>query len=287
MANSQNLNPAGYLINDNPMNVNPFFDWGGGEVDPTILERVSTLETEMAEANEDIADLEGAMAEIPNTYATQTELGQGLSNLNTGIQQQLTSINGNFDNYYTKGQTYTKAQVEALIPDMTDYYTKQQTDALIPDMTDYYTKSQVDNLIPDTSILATKTELTTGLAGKVDNATLNDYYTKQQTDALIPDTSNLATKTELATGLAGKVDNTDLTNYYTKTQVDNLIPDLTNYYTKSQTDALIPDMTNYYTKTQIDGLLPDMTLYYQKSETYSKTEIDNMIGAAITALEAI
>ena len=168
MANNQNLNPAGYLINDNPMNTNPFFDWGGGEVDQTILERVSTLETEMTEANEDIADLEEAMAAIPNTYATQTELGQGLSNLNTGIQQQISSINSNFNNYYTKSQTYNKNQVDALIPDLTDYYTKQQVDALVPDMTDYYTKSQIDNLIPDTSTFATKTELTTGLSGKVD-----------------------------------------------------------------------------------------------------------------------
>lgn len=204
MANNQRLNPAGYLINDDPMNTNPFFDWGSGGDDPTLAGRVQALETSMTEANEDIADLETAMANIPETYATQTQLGQGLSNLNNGIQQQISGINERFDNFYPKTQTYNK--------------------------------SEVDALIPDTSTFATKTELTTGLSTKAD---ISD----------IP----------------------DLTNYYTKTQVDNLIPDLTNYYTKSETNALIPDMTNYYTK----------------SESYNKTEIDNMIGAAITALEAI
>ena len=229
MANNQRLNPAGYLINDNPMNTNPFFDWGSGGDDPTLEGRVQNLETSMAEANEDIADLETAMANIPETYATKTELGQELSNLNTGIQQQLSGISERFDNYYPKTQTYNK--------------------------------SEVDNLIPDTSTFATKTELTTGLSTK---ANIND----------IPDVSNLATKTELTNGLATKAninDIPDMSDYYTKTQVDNLIPDLTNYYTKLETNALIPDMTNYYTK----------------SESYNKTEIDNMIGAAITALEAI
>lgn len=229
MANNQRLNPAGYLINDDPMNTNPFFDWGSGGDDPTLEGRVQDLETSMTEANEDIADLETAMAAIPETYATQTQLGQGLSNLNNGIQQQISGINEKFDNFYPKTQTYNK--------------------------------SEVDALIPDTSTFATKTELTTGLSTKANASDIPDmtnYYTKAQTDALIPDVSNLATKTELTNGLATKANASD-------------IPDMTNYYTKSETNALIPDMTNYYTK----------------SESYNKTEIDNMIGAAITALEAI
>ena len=245
MANNQRLNPAGYLINDNPMNTNPFFDWGSGGDDPTLEGRVQTLETSMAEANEDIADLENAMAAIPETYATQTQLGQGLSNLNTGIQQQINGISERFDNYYTKTQTYNK--------------------------------SEVDNLIPDTSTFATKTELATGLSTKAD---ISD----------IPDVSNLATKTELTNGLATKAninDIPDMTNYYTKTQTDALIPDMSDYYTKTQVDDLIPDLTNYYTKSETNALIPDMANYYNKSQSYSKTEIDNMIGAAITALEAI
>lgn len=227
------------------------------------------------------------------------------------MQQIVDEVEAEIDlnNYYDKQET------DDLLDNKAD-----KSD--LPDMTDYYTKSETDALIPDVSGLATKQELTDGLAGKVDSSTLNNYYTKSETDALIPDVSDLATKTELTNGLSGKADKSDtytkqqvdnlipdLTNYYnktqtdnllndkadksntyTKTEVDNLIPDLTNYYTKTQTDNLLNDKANasdVYTKTQVDNLLPDMTNYYTKSETYSKTEIDNILGNIQTILEAI
>ena len=183
-------------------------------------------------------------------------------------------------------------QVEAEI-DLENYYDKQETDDLlddkadkseIPDMDDYYTKSETDALIPDVSGLATKTELTNGLSGKADKS---DTYTKQQVDNLIPDLTNYYNKTQTDNLLNDKADKS---NTYTKTEVDNLIPDLTNYYTKTQTDNLLNDKANasdVYTKTQVDNLLPDMTNYYTKSETYSKTEIDNILGNIQTILEAI
>lgn len=74
-------------------------------------------------------------------------------------------------NYYTKEETYTKEEVDNLIP--TDFYTKSEVDNLIP--TDYYTKEEVDNKIPevpnviDNLTSASTTDALSAAQGKVLN----------------------------------------------------------------------------------------------------------------------
>ena len=63
-------------------------------------------------------------------------------------------------NYYKKLETYSKAQVDAMISsgttDLSNYYTRAQVESLISaipatDLTNYYDKTQVDSLIPNIS----------------------------------------------------------------------------------------------------------------------------------------
>lgn len=176
MANTQQLNPSGYLINNDPKNINPFFSWDDSS-DPTLAGRVQVLENNVDELIEDVEDLEREAGrqsqEIANINsdishigseltdidirlddtATKEELGQGLSNLNSGIQQQIGSVQSNFNNYYTKSQTYTRQEIDnkiPSIPSLDNYYTKQQTynrqeiDNKIPDLNNYYTKTIID-----------------------------------------------------------------------------------------------------------------------------------------------
>lgn len=77
---------------------------------------------------------------------------------------------------------------------------------------------------------------------------LENYYTKQETDSL----------------LGSKADTTDV---YSKSDVDTL---LTDYYDKDTTDSMLEAIANE---------IPDMTQYYDKTETYSKAEVNALIGS--------
>lgn len=48
MANRQQLSPSGYIINDDPLNTNPFFTFDSGEIDPSTLERIRILENDVS-----------------------------------------------------------------------------------------------------------------------------------------------------------------------------------------------------------------------------------------------
>ena len=88
-----------------------------------------------------------------------------------------------------QANTYTKSEVDGLIPDVSGLATKTEVTeglALKADKTE----------IPDISGLATKTEVTEGLATKADKSELPDlsnYYTKSDTDTLLDNKENLIT----------------------------------------------------------------------------------------------
>lgn len=106
----------------------------------------------------------------------------------------------------------------------------------------------------------------------------------------------------ICSGIGELDDDADLYNYYTKEQVDELLDnvvvgtiDLSNYYTKSQVDIKLGDyieedvLGSYYTKNEVNDLIDnidipttDLTNYYKKSETYSKTEVNNLIDGLST-----
>lgn len=172
---------------------------------------------------------------------------------------------------------YDKAEVDALIPDVSDFATQQDLAdglALKADAADTYTKSEVDALIPDVSDFATEQELTDGLALKADAATT---YTKTEVDALIPDVTDFVTEADMQTALADKADKADV---YTKTETDGLLDDKADTattYTKTEVDALLPDMTDYYDKTETDALLADKADAADLADYYTKTQADALL----------
>lgn len=165
MADRQ-ISPQGYDITKDPKNYNPF--WGGETpVDPTVYERLDSLE-------DDVADLE-------ETKADKTEIPD-------------------LTNYYNKAETdallLTKADTSDL-PDMGDYYTKTQTNSLLAGKADQattYTKTEVDNQLATKINIGTlnayydKTDIDnmlTNYAELTDLPDMTNYYTKAEIDATI------------------------------------------------------------------------------------------------------
>lgn len=128
------------------------------------------------------------------------------------------------------------------------------------------------------------------------NTKFGNYYTKSETDA------------KIATAKP------DLSDYYTKAQVDAKDNDVksqfSSYYAKSEIDAKLDtvnskiesientgvDLSNYYTKAEVNDIIDnievsggdvDLSNYYTKSETYSKTEIDAIVGSINTILDNV
>ena len=135
------------------------------------------------------------------------------------------------------------------------------------------------------------TGLSDALAGKsaVSHSHDDRYYTETETDTL----------------LGGKSDTGHLHDdrYYTEIEIDNKLSEKSNtghthddrYYTEGEMDTLlsgkadssdIPDVSSFITKA-----VNDLTNYYTKSETYTQTEIDNMVSAipkfAIEVVQAL
>ena len=205
--------------------------------------------------------------------------------------------------YYDKGDMDTalagKAD-SADIPDVSSFI-----DADVDNLANYYDKNDVDDALAGkaaadhnhTGVYApashshAQTDITgldTALAGKADaNHNHTGVYapashSHAQTDI-----------TGLDTALAGKAasDHTHDDRYYTETEIDNKLSEKSNtghlhddrYYTEDETDTLlsgkadssdIPDVSSFITKA-----VNDLTNYYTKSETYTQTEIDNMVSA--------
>ena len=111
--------------------------------------------------------------------------------------------------------------------------------------------------------------------------------------------------TGLETALLGKANasHTHDDRYYTETEIDTALSGKSNtghthddrYYTEAEVDTLlsgkadgtdIPDVSSFITKT-----VNDLTYYYTKSETYTQSEIDNMVSAipkfAIEVVQAL
>ncbi len=96
---------------------------------------------------------------------------------------------------------------------------------------------------------------------------LASYATKSYVDTAV---------TEVATG--GEV---DLSNYYNKQEVDNLIPEP---ITEDEIRSLFAN-EGYATETYVNNAVSnvpatDLSNYYTKDETYSKAEVDILVGGS-------
>lgn len=167
----------------------------------------------IAEILEKLAELQ---YEIDHWTITEEQLAEIVRQVESEID---------LDDYYDKTEVDNlledKADVSD-IPDISGLATKQElTNGLSAkaDKTDTYTKTEVDNLIPDVSGFATTTQLSEGLATKANSADVyakTDTYNKTEVDNLLngkantsdlPDMTNYYTKTET----------------YSKTEIDSIL----------------------------------------------------------------
>ena len=142
------------------------------------------------------------------------------------------------------------------------------------DLSNYYTKAQVDAKIPDTSTFATKTWVE-GKGYLTEHQSLTEYAKKSEiptkTSQLTNNSGYLTEHQSLKTingeSIVGTGNITisggsaDLSNYYTKTEIDNK-----GYLTEHQS------LANYALKTEI----PDVSQY--QTATQVQTLIDNALG---------
>ena len=129
------------------------------------------------------------------------------------------------------------------------------------------------------------------------DAAIEDYLNTHAADVV--------TEAKLSAALLGKANasHTHDDRYYTETEIDTALSGKSNtghthddrYYTEAEVDTLlsgkadgtdIPDVSSFITKT-----VNDLTYYYTKSETYTQSEIDNMVSAipkfAIEVVQAL
>ena len=100
------------------------------------------------------------------------------------------------------------------------------------------------------------------------NIDLSNYYTKSETNSLLQNyylKTETYSKNEVNSFLNLKADSSQLNNYYTKNEVDVLFNQTYNY------------MNNFF--VDYDNTIQTQLLnYYTKSETFSQTEINNLLN---------
>ena len=139
-----------------------------------------------------------------NTTIQSVVNSKGRLLLNDGTKTNTVAYNSDLGNYYTKSQVDAKiptvptktsqltndsGYIKNTVSNLTNYYTKTQT----------YTKEQVDALIPSIPTVPTKLSQLTNDTGFITNgvSNLTNYYTKTQTytksevDEKIPSVTNL------------------------------------------------------------------------------------------------
>ena len=253
---------------------------------------------------------------VKDEYITISMTDQGTT---TYSWEQIGSTTIDLSGYYTSAQTdaaintalsaySTTSQMNAAIAAaVASYYTKTEVDALIAnfitksvnDLTYYYLKTETYSATEiDALIAAIKqfqyvsvTTLPTASAstvGKIYLVPASDPQTQNIKDEYI----TLTTVKEGTTFYNWeKIGSTsiDLSNYYTKTQTDAAINTaLASYVTSAQmATAIATALVSYYTKTEVDNLIAnfitksvdDLVNYYLKSDTYTKSEVQQLISA--------
>lgn len=90
--NTQKLNPAGYLINDDPINQNPFFSFDSSDPDPTINDRLTHIENELVVIENNINTL--LTETIPGLEARISKNESDILELKNEISGVLTTLEG-------------------------------------------------------------------------------------------------------------------------------------------------------------------------------------------------
>ena len=273
-----------------------------------------------AQTNAEIsAAINAALAVYSTTAEMNTAIAQAIAtaiaNYYTKAQTDalianfITASVNNLVNYYLKSETYTQAEVNALIAAVhqftyqsvttlptasadtmnkiylvpsTNPQTKNVKDEFITiattdQGTTTYSWEQIGTTTVDLSGYSTTEQMNAAIANAIATALAN-YYTKAQTmtsaeieTAISTALASYSTTTQMNTAITSAI-NSALASYSTTEQMNTAITTaIANYYTKAEVDALI---ANFITKS-----VNDLVNYYLKSDTYTKSEVQQLIDA--------
>ena len=166
------------------------------------------------------------------------------------------------DNFYTKAE---------IVEMLKAYYLKTET----------YSKTEVDNALAlkaDKATTYTKDETNSQINTLVGEA-LEGYYNKTTADNTFATISNLNLKA-------------DKSAVYTTTEMDSFLADkanATDVYTKEGVNTLLngkADAATTYNKNEVDNLITTSSeKHYLKSETYTQSEVNNLLADKVSDTE--
>ena len=265
--------------------------------DNTLQQNINSEESRAKAAekqNTDDIDAEEA-ARIAADNAINAKIPAAASSQNKLVdKQQMDNATANFItrsvndlvNYYLKSETYTRAEVQQLIAAVKQFtyeVVNELPTASASTMNKIYlvpsTNPKTENVKDEFITISTTVNDTTTYSWEQIGTTtvdLSGYYTSQQTDAAISNAlttalADYSTTSQMNTAITNAL-NTALADYSTTTEMTAAIATaIANYYTKSEVDALI---ANFITKS-----VNDLVNYYLKSDTYTKTEVQQLIAA--------
>ena len=185
--------------------------------------------------------------------------------------------------------------------DISQYATKDELSSAVSsiDLSGYALKGEIPSLdgyakttdIPSVEGLATKTYVDENIAkvatsGDIDLSnyvTKDTVYTKAQTDALIPSVPSKVSQLENDSNYLSSIPE----EYVTDTELNakgylTQHQDLSAYALKTEIPT-VPSLDGYATTEYVNNAVSnipttDLSNYYTKAETYSKTEVDNLVA---------
>ena len=226
------------------------------ETDPTVPQYVKNITQADITAWNNKSDFSGSYNDLtdqPTIPVVPTNVSAFTNDAGYLTEHQSLS------NYYTKSETYSKSEVDALIVTPPSVPTK--TSDLIND-SGFITINDVPSIPSKTSDL-------TNDSGFITSSSLPTKTSDLTNDSGFITSSDIPTNVSSFTNDAG---------YLTQHQ------SLSNYYTKSEVDALIPTVpTNVSAFTNDAGYLTSSALTPYSTTTQVQTMIDTAIGGAINA----
>lgn len=220
-------------------------------------------------------------AETARAQAAEQEIIDSISAVNSTLEQAIEDLDNMFGDAEGEGEAGEPVKIATIstVERMLDeYYDKAEIDALIPDVSGMLTKAEADaEYQPKGNYLT-------------EHQSLDDYMTNSYAQAAIA-VGIEAVKAQMESRIS-KLEDIDhdafltahqsLDNYYTKSQVDAKIPDVSDMLTKSEADAEYQQKGDYLTEHQsLDEIHAAIADKADASAVYTKSEVNSMISDLI------
>lgn len=211
-------------------------------VDQSAQTAIGTLQTGKADKSE----IPTNVSDLTNDSGFQTA-AQVTATVTAATDALASTIATTLQDYATTANTYTKSQVDGMIPDVSTYF----------DAVDYDSQTKRINFSHGNTVLDYIDATAFVKDGMVDTVGISAVTSGASTVQCLVITFNTdAGKQDINIPLSGIF---DASNYYTTAQTQSYVSGYT--YDKTTIDQKISDSgtfdpTQYYTKSQVDALIP-------------------------------